>query len=252
MTTIIFCAAIVLIIVAFFLGRHFASKPIEDNNKQIKKERADLQEQIQDLKIQKEKEKAEKRQQLIKLDNDMSLKQKDINNAEDKLKNIENQYQDKIKVIENTEQLAKEKYEAKSKEYDRKLVDEENKFNQLKESYNNEINSIKEELDSLKATKAAAIEAARKEQEIHDNMDEYCLILPREEERDIPLLREVQYKVSKPRAVAMAIWSGYYQGVAKSKFPKILGKQNVCGVYKITNQKTGECYIGQAVDVRTR
>ena len=65
-------------------------------------------------------------------------------------------------------------------------------------------------------------------------------------------MREVQYKISKPRAVAMAIWSAYYQQVAKVKFPKILGKNDVCGIYKITNQKTGECYIGQAVDVRQR
>ncbi len=50
----------------------------------------------------------------------------------------------------------------------------------------------------------------------------------------------------------MAIWNGYYQPIAKVKFPKILGKQDVCGIYKITNQKTGECYIGQAVDVRKR
>lgn len=205
MTTVIVCVAVVLMIAAFFLGRHFSSKPIENRNDEIRRERADLQEQITDLKIKKEKQEAEKRQQLIKLDNDMSLKQKDINNAEYKLKDIEKQYQDKIKVIENTEQLAQEKYEAKSKEYNRKLIDEENKYNQLKEQLNNEIDSIKEELNSLKATKAAAIEAARKEQEIHDNMDEYCLILPREEERDIPLLREVQYKVSKPRAVAMTI-----------------------------------------------
>ena len=69
----------------------------------------------------------------------------------------------------------------------------------------NELNSIKEELDSLKSTKAAAIEAARKEQEITDNKDAYCLILPIDEERDISLLREVQNKVSKPRAVAMCI-----------------------------------------------
>lgn len=50
----------------------------------------------------------------------------------------------------------------------------------------------------------------------------------------------------------MAIWNGYYQPLAKSKFPKILGKQDVCGIYKITNWKTGECYIGQSVDVRKR
>ena len=41
--------------------------------------------------------------------------------------------------------------------------------------------------------------------------------------------------------------------IAKNKFPKILSStKEVCGIYKITNQKTGECYIGQAVDVRKR
>ena len=50
----------------------------------------------------------------------------------------------------------------------------------------------------------------------------------------------------------MAIWQAYYQPIAKKKFPKILGKTDICGIYKITNQETGECYIGQAVDIRRR
>ena len=50
----------------------------------------------------------------------------------------------------------------------------------------------------------------------------------------------------------MIIWSAYYQGIAKKVFPKILGTENVCGIYKITNQKTGECYIGQSVDCKKR
>ena len=49
------------------------------------------------------------------------------------------------------------------------------------------------------------MEAARKEKEIKENKEEYCLILPKEEERDIPILKEVQYKISKPRAIAMCI-----------------------------------------------
>ena len=32
----------------------------------------------------------------------------------------------------------------------------------------------------------------------------------------------------------------------------ILGLDTICGIYKITNQKTNECYIGQAVDVAKR
>lgn len=61
------------------------------------------------------------------------------------------------------------------------------------------------ELQSLQNTKIAVAEAARKERKIKENKEEYCLILPKEEERDIPILKEVQYKISKPRAIAMCI-----------------------------------------------
>ena len=33
---------------------------------------------------------------------------------------------------------------------------------------------------------------------------------------------------------------------------RVLGLNTVCGIYKITNQETGECYIGQAVDMAKR
>ena len=115
-----------------------------------------------------------------------------------------------------------------------------------------EVNQLKEELQSLQETKAAAIAAARKEKEIQENKNDYCLILPIEESNDIEILRGIIKRIAKPRSILMAIWQAYYSPIAKQKFPKILGKTNVCGIYKITNQETGECYIGQAVDVRRR
>lgn len=212
METVIICAAVVLIAAAFFLGRYFASKPIENRNIEIQQECEKLEQQKKKLENEyqiavreKQKQEYEKRQQLSQLDTDIKLKSKDVSNAEDKLKRIENQYQDKLKVIDNTKQLAKEAYDKNMEVYARKMQDEEKQYQKTIQAHKDEIGLIKTELESLKATKAAAIEAARKEQQIHDNMDDYCLILPREEERDIPLLREVQYKVSKPRVIAMAI-----------------------------------------------
>ena len=64
---------------------------------------------------------------------------------------------------------------------------------------------IQADLESLKSTKAAAIEAARKEQEIQENKDFYTLQIPREEKRDIEILEDTKMRISKPRAIAMVI-----------------------------------------------
>ena len=245
MEWLIVIIAIILIIIAFFLGQRFASKPIEDNNDKIRKE-------YELLKKLKEEQEAERRQKLDDLDSEISWKWQELRSKQEQLKTIDRQYKDKLTVIENTEELAKKAYDAKTKEYEVLLEKEKQNYINTLDKYQEEINTVHDELNSLLQTKAAAIEAAHKEQDIKENKNAYCLILPREEERDISLLREVQSKVSKPRAVAMCIWNGYYQKLAQTKFPRILGKQDVCGIYKITNQKTDECYIGQSNDIKTR
>lgn len=234
MEWVIVVAAIPLIIAAFFIGQLFASKPIEDNNNKIRQQYSELIQQI-DIK------KAEQQ----KLDID-------IKNKQEKNQWIENQYQERLKVIENTKQLADEVAAERRKVLDSEFETEKLKYESYKKSYNEELDNLKKDIESIKETRRVAIASRNKELIVEQNKEDYTLILPREEERDIPILREVQYKISKPRVIAMAIWTGYYQPLAKNKFPKILGKQDVCGIYKITNQKTGECYIGQAVDVRTR
>ena len=226
--------AIPLIIAAFFLGRLFASKPIEDNNNKIRQQ---LDELLQTIDIKKAE------QQKLEIE---------IQNKQEKNKWIENQYQERLKVIENTKQLADEAAAQKRKILNAEFEAEKLKYESYKKSYKEELDTIKQDIESIKETRRAAIASRQQELTIEQNKDDYTLILPKEEERDISILREVQYKISKPRAIAMAIWSAYYQPLAKTKFPKILGKQDVCGIYKITNQKTGECYIGQAVDVRKR
>ena len=50
----------------------------------------------------------------------------------------------------------------------------------------------------------------------------------------------------------MLIWQTYWQPLAKVKFPVILKDKTKMGIYKITNSQTGECYIGQAVDIYKR
>ena len=245
---IIILISIILIIIAFYFGRKCASKPIENKNEEIRKEQELLSQNIQTLTIQQKEEEKKLNEIRLKIKN----QQQSLISAEQKNQWIEKQYQERLSVIANTEELAQKAYDDKIEILNQKYKESEKEYQLKKSRKQEEIDIIQEELDSLKATKAAAIAAAQKERLVSENKNQYCLILPKDEKKDIPILQDVQYKISKPRAVGMCIWSNYFLPIAKEKFPKILGKQDVCGIYKITNQKTGECYIGQARDCKKR
>lgn len=109
-----------------------------------------------------------------------------------------------------------------------------------------------EELEKIKATRAAALESLLKEQEVKDNKDNYRLIPSESDLADSRKLELVKKELNKPRILCMLIWQTYWQPLAKKQFPQILQAKTKCGIYKITNQITDECYIGQAVDVYKR
>ena len=114
------------------------------------------------------------------------------------------------------------------------------------------ITNLNQELDKLKATRAAAHEALLKEQEVKENKDNYKLSPSQSDLADARRLEVVKRELNKPRILSMLIWQTYWQPIAKKQFPIILQAKTKCGIYKITNQITDECYIGQAVDVYKR
>lgn len=228
----------VLCIISFFVGRKFASKPIDDKNEEIRKSNEQLRHKLELENLDLEKR--------------IEWKESQLKAAVDKCELIENQYQEKIKIIKNTDEIANQNYKTKNENLEMQFQKQKQQLDQEINQLQDIITQTKIELESLKSTKAAAIEAARKEQEIQENKEFYTLQIPREEKRDIEILEDTKMRISKPRAIAMVIWTAYYQQIAKTKFPKILGKQDVCGIYKITNLATGECYIGQSKDVRKR
>lgn len=247
----IFISDIILAWFCYWLGCHKV-KPIEINNEELLKQKKELENWIDELKNLHKNLTIEDADLAKKI----SLAKEELSSAE-KMKNIiEASNKQTQNFIAQSEQLAKEKAEAI---YNKKYSELEHEYEIYKKNLQttidwneNKIQEQKNELRSLQETRAAAIAAAQKEKEIKENKDDYCLILPIEEANDITILRGVIRKITKPRAILMAIWQAYYQPIAKKKFPQILGKADVCGIYKITNQQTGECYIGQARDCKKR
>ena len=192
---------IIVAVVAFFIGKRFASKPIEDRNEEIRRQVEEQQKELDKLQFKIQMEMAS----LNTYERLSENKKTEIQQAEERIAQVKKQYQDSLNTIANTEKLAKEKYEAKSKEYTRLLEDEQSNFKENLEFHKQELKKAQEELDSLKATKAAAIEAARKEQLVHKKQEDYCLRIPMEEQNDVTILQGIKNKITKPRAVSMII-----------------------------------------------
>ena len=248
---IIFITDAILAWFCYTLGCHTA-KPIQDSNQKFWEERKLLKKDIDTLNNIHQNLADE----VAKSANKINSMQDQLFSIKKEKEFIEESNKQAQEFIAQSERLATEKAEAiYEKRYDELKQEYKARYMDLHSilEYNeNLIKEQKNELESLQKTRAAAIAAAQKEKEIQENKNDYCLILPIEYSNDVKILRGVAKQIAKPRSILMAIWQAYYAPLAKKKFPQILGKTDMCGIYKITNQETGECYIGQAVDIRRR
>ena len=65
-------------------------------------------------------------------------------------------------------------------------------------------------------------------------------------------MERVKGQLNKPRILSMLIWKTYWQKQMTELCNNVLGTNAVTGIYKITNQITDECYIGQAANMADR
>lgn len=138
----------------------------------------------------------------------------------------------------------------KQEEEKRVLLKEETE--EYKKEIQNEIENCKSSLEKIKATRDAALAAQIREKEEKEKLSFYCLHISNNELDDIQKLEEVKKFLHEPRILSMLIWQTYFSKPLKALSANVLGTIPTTGIYKITNLKTKECYIGQAVDIAKR
>ena len=188
-----------------------------------------------------------------------------------KTQSLEQQYEYKINNLsqafeklnlELEEKLKRDKLEVKYafEEYCRIIEEEygfaeaeyENHYRVLQESYNILQDSCMKELTKIQNTRAAAIAAQKREEEMALQSDFYSLHLTSLEIDTISLIEELKPRLPEPRVLSMLIWTTFYQKQMTQLCNDVLGTSVVCGIYKITNKKSNMCYIGQAANVADR
>ena len=213
-----------------------------------------------------------------KLDRQIQDKLKDIENIEDKQKEKKQQLDDLQQNVTNTidsqkklSQVAFENYcETLLKSYDEKEKEYQDSLSLLQNSYSQEQLKLLEDLekeketiaqeladerkvlDKIRETRASAIQAQLKEKEIAEKLAFYCLQATDNDIKDISVLESIKPKLNNPRILSMLIWQTYWRTPMTKLCNNVIGSTVKTGIYKITNQKTKECYIGQAVDLASR
>ena len=201
-------------------------------------------------------------------------RQKDIDNINNIIQQKEQNYVNLLSKIDSLKEQSNKYYNQQKqiveeqlerfKEVSKKAAD--NYFANLQEAYKHadaahtqKMIRLKEEQDSaaaalnnLKETRKAAYEALLKQKQIKENKNNYRLLPSKSDLEDIYTLEHIKQGLHKPRILSMLIWQTYFQPLAKKQFPLILKDKTKMGIYKITNIKTDESYIGQSVDVYKR
>ena len=119
-----------------------------------------------------------------------------------------------------------------------------------RDSLSQEISDIKSELEVERRKRAAINEEIRRQREVEEQTDFYRIQLDPSDLDDIEILRNTAPRLRHPEAINKIIWTNYYQKPLAELRKRVAIEGP--GVYKITRLKTGEIYIGQAVNVSTR
>ena len=241
----IFC--FILVIALWFV----LTVKIKDNTK-AKDEKNKLEYQISNLKLEKDKLDYEQ----LNTKNDIKNLKEQINIYTENLRQID-------ETISNSKQRSQEAFESYCDILDSAYRNTEKEYSELEDSLKEayaiaqekllaETSEIQKELDKIKATRTAAIEAQIREKKIKEQQSFYCLKISDADIADIQKLENIKKTLNKPRVLSMLIWQTWFQKPLKALAANILGTSTVTGIYKITNIITGECYIGQAADVASR
>ena len=165
--------------------------------------------------------------------------------------------------IEQAEEISQRAFANYCDVLDKDYLDKEQDINNnikiLNESYNNlqdkliaETDQIRADLNKISATRAAAIQAQLREQEIKNKEKFYSLSLDEIDKKEIRILHSIESELRDPRPIRMVIWQAYYSKKTNELASRVLGPVEITGIYKITSKSSGMCYIGQAIDIRTR
>ena len=251
----------IIICAILLVGEYLILKPrlvaTKNENDQIQAEKEQLLLEYNDLDKQKNKALNEI-DQLNKNKAELLIEKQSVKNSIEDLKNslsiLEKQAQDASDVFYKTkmesaqlkvnhalaelEKIQTENIDSFQKEYDEIIGDLLKEFQQLSSN-----------VQEMRQTHAAAIEAAKRAEEMRTEKDFYKIQLSDIDIAEIKTLRSIEPALRNKEPLNKVIWKCYYEKPTNDLIGRVVGNKTVIGIYKITEIETGKCYIGQSVKI---
>lgn len=209
------------------------------NQEQLKQIQSDYYSKVQDYTNQAEEQK--------------SFLNKDIAELQARIVALEKDYDHKIADFDmQWRALMKERREAMDKLEEENLEDFLDQKTTLECQFQIDKSKLQSEIDNLSALRASLIEAQIREQKLKDEQDFYRIHLSIDAQEDIDKLLRFAKECHSQQPLRKLIWSEYFLKPFGEMAGRILGKDKISGIYKITNIKDNKIYIGQSTDIKTR
>ena len=233
-------------------------KEKENIDKQLEEKRAELQNQEKqiDTIIQKEQELIQE-----KLDKFKNLGYNKINIEIQDFKNKKEQ-----EILEQINNLSSQKQQEINDLFWKSNLEYQEQKEKLrldllhqKEENLKYINNLLEnkqtlisEIEDYEQKRKAINEAVLREKEIQEKEDFYKIKISESDLDDILILKDIEKKIHNREAINKLIYEVFIKRPSQEMIKRVVQKDKVCGIYKITYIKTGESYIGRSKDIRNR
>ena len=209
---------------------------------EINKQQQQYNEELLKYKITLEKE-IEGIQQ--KKDNQQRLAQQALKLKQQRQKEFETELQNQQLLIQLKVQKAQASCEHQIESIHSDLA-------KIRQSAQKQTKQLTNKINELKNSLSAGVEARLREQEKKEKINFYKLSITDADLVDVKMLESLKVSFHKPVVLSKLIWTQYFQKQMTELCDRVLGKKVICGIYKITNLLTEQCYIGQSVNVADR
>ena len=123
---------------------------------------------------------------------------------------------------------------------------------ETKKLVNEEIEELRSILEDYKSKRDLVNQAIVHEKEIHEQQDFYRIVLNESDKEDIQLLNTIEMRLHSREALYKLLYDVFYKKPLNDMINRVLQGKEFCGIYRITNLKTNEAYIGKSTNIKTR